>query len=145
MALNIELIRASFAEFKLHTKGDMSYFYDALFKTHPNAAPLFEKVDMEKQKKLLASSLTYVVDHLHETDKLVSYLQKLGVRHQNYGTKPEHLDWIGETLLATLAHVLGAKWTDELKNEWITAYGIVAEHMTIGLLQTKEEDEPIPP
>ncbi len=106
---------------------------------YPASKGLFEKVEMEKQKKLLASSLTFIVDHLHETDKVVNYLQKLGSRHHQYGAKAEHLQWVGEALLGTFAHFLGAKWTEGLKDEWTVAYGIVAEQMTIGLKKETQD------
>ena len=44
----------------------------------------------------------------------------------------EMYDWVGRSLLATLAEVAGEGGTDELSDEWAAAYGGIAGLMKAG-------------
>lgn len=84
---------------------------------------------MEEQKKALAGGLSYIVEHLEESDRLVGYLKGLGVRHMNYGVEDAHYAIVGDCLLETFAHFFGAQWTPELKAQWTEAYGVISSVM----------------
>jgi len=94
---------------------------------------------MESQKKALINSLVFIVDHLDSNDKLVHYLENMGERHVKYGTEAEHYDWVGDSLLSTFAHFFKDAWTKELKHQWTTAYGLIAETMLAGAARAKKD------
>ncbi len=52
-----------------------------------------------------------------------------------------HYPAVGEALLATLRHFSGDAWTDELQENWATAYGVVAGAMS-GAAEKVAESEP---
>jgi hemoglobin-like flavoprotein len=133
MSLNIALLRESFEAIKPHALEVMDHFYGELFSKHPEAKPLFAKVDMSKQKLALANGLSHIVEYLHEEDHLVDYLTKMGARHAQYGTKEVHFTWVGEALLKTFEYYFDEHWTPELKAEWTSALTLVASVMIKGM------------
>ena len=46
-----------------------------------------------------------------------------------YGVKDAHYDTVGEALIWTLGKGLGDSFTDDVKEAWVTAYGILAATM----------------
>ena len=133
MQLNPQTIRRSFDAVKPQAGEVLEHFYHDLFRRHPEAKPLFEGVDMAAQINSLAGSLVFLVDNLEDGEKISSYLYKMGERHFIYGVKEEHLAWVGESLIATLAHFFGAEWTSELEQQWGLVYGVIAGEFKKGL------------
>ncbi len=132
MSLQVELLEKSFDEIKPHADGFVSSFYENLFTANPEAKPLFDTTDMEAQKKKLLSSLVLVVDNLRKPDVLDSALRGLGARHVKYGALPEHYPLVGSALLTTFEQYLQDKWTPEVKQAWVDAYGAISEIMLDG-------------
>lgn len=132
MSLDINMIRSSFEKAKPIAGDVANKFYEFLFQDYPAAKGLFTDVNMAAQKKALINSLVYIVDHLEDGEKLTNYLKKMGSRHVNYGTEPEHYSWVGQSLLKTFAFFFGDEWTPELKSQWTQAYTFIAETMLEG-------------
>ncbi|HEV8549968.1 MAG TPA: globin domain-containing protein [Polyangiaceae bacterium] len=130
MALNVELLRSSFALVVEREPEVTHKFYDVLFSRYPEAKPLFSHRSRQEQERMLRDMLVSIVDHLEDGAWLTSQLRALGSKHQGYGVKPEMYGWVGESLLETLASVAGPEWTPELAAAWKDAYGAVA-----GLMQ----------
>ena len=57
----------------------------------------------------------------------------LGVKHVDYGVNDVMFDWVGESLLATLAEILADEWTPKLAAAWQDAYAAVAGLMLAGM------------
>lgn len=129
MSLNISLIKESFEKAKPIADQVANKFYEFLWGDYPQSKQLFNGVNMEKQKKALINSLVFIVDNIDNGDKVIPYLEKMGVRHINYGTKDEHYSWVGNSLIKTFAHFFGDSWTVELEENWTTAYGLIANTM----------------
>ncbi len=132
MALDTQLIRDSFALVKPVAMEVMTHFYGELFKNFPGVVPLFQHVDLSIQKKALASGLTYIVDNVDNSEKLVPYLKQMGARHVRYGATPEHYPAVGQTLLGTFKYFFKDQWTPKLEAEWTTAYGVIVDVMLAG-------------
>ena len=132
MAINTDLIQASFEKAKPLGQEITKKFYEILFAEYPAAKPLFENVDLEKQEHALLGSLAFVVENITDTEKISDYLGKLGARHVNYNTLPEHYPLVGDSLLKTFAHFFKDEWTEELNNEWEKAYGVITDLMLQG-------------
>ena len=78
---------------------------------------------------MLTGALVAVLDHLEDAPWLQSTLGALGVKHVGYGVTREMYDWVGASLLATLAETAGAKWTPALEAAWSEAYGAIVSLM----------------
>lgn len=133
MSLNVELLKKSFSAIRPHAQEVVSHFYDTLFAKYPQAKPLFEKIDMNRQKLALANGLAHIVDYLEEQDHLVDYLKKMGARHVKYGVKNEHYPWVADALLSTFEYYFDEHWTPELKKAWTDALNVVASVMMDGM------------
>jgi hemoglobin-like flavoprotein len=127
MAVDARALRSSF-DLALQRQPDLTHaFYQELFTRHPAARSLFERSDMAAQEQMLAEALVAVMDHLEDAPWLQSTLAGLGARHAGYGVTNDMYDWVGESLVATLARANGEQWTAGLAVEWQSAYaGIVA-------------------
>jgi hemoglobin-like flavoprotein len=132
MALDVEVLEESFD--LVAPKGDelVKRFYERLFETAPAVQPLFEKVDMERQRQALLNMLLVLRESLHDLEDVVPDLQELGGRHVGYGAQPEHYPVVGSVLLATMAEIGGDAWKPEYTAAWQEAYGVVQEVMLSG-------------
>jgi len=132
MALNVPLLRQSFA-LVLERQPQLTHrFYEILFERYPQARPLFGGNASAKQEKMLAEALVAVMDHLEDASWLKDTLAGLGRKHLTYGVTPEMYGWVGDSLLATLVEVAGDEWNPALASAWIEAYGAISSLMQAG-------------
>jgi len=141
MGISILAIRSSFELIKPIAKDVADRFYQNLFDDFPESRALFAAVDMERQKIALIGSLKTTVNNLDNPDELTHFLLALGERHVRYGAEDIHYDWVGASLLKTFGEFLGNQWTAELRQQWTTIYGVVAEAMKAG---AKNASRPAP-
>ena len=99
-------------------------FYDRLFQVAASTRPLF-KNDMAVQGKALVKMITAALGLLNETTQLVEALQGLAKGHADKGVVSSQYGVVGETLLWTLAKVLGAAFTDDVKTSWLKIYCVM--------------------
>lgn len=135
------MIRDSFELAKPSAEKIADRFYVNLWGDFPLSKPLFEGVDMAKQKSALVSSLVQVVDNLDQPTKLENLLHGLGERHTKYGTEIHHYEWVGVSLLKTFGEFFGDAWTPTLKDQWSQAYQVIADTMKAGARTTKSKAE----
>jgi hemoglobin-like flavoprotein len=129
MALNVSLLRNSFEIVATANPNFITRFYEILFERYPQVRPLFPKDGMARQAKMLTEALVAVLDHLEDAPWLADTLGALGAKHVGYGVTREMYDWVGASLLATLAEVAGPAWTPELQGAWAEAYGAIVSLM----------------
>lgn len=129
MALNVSLLRESFQIVATADPKFITRFYEILFERYPQAKPLFPPNGMAKQAEMLTTALVAVLDHLEDAPWLKDTLGALGAKHVGYGVTHEMYDWVGASLLATLAEVAGPAWTPELQRAWSEAIGAIASLM----------------
>ena len=129
MSLNVNLLRQSFEVVASANPKFVSRFYEVLFERYPQARPLFPQNGMARQAEMLTQALVAVLDHLEDAPWLQETLGALGAKHVGYGVTREMYDWVGASLLATLAEVAGPAWTPELQGAWGEAYGAIVSLM----------------
>lgn len=121
---NIEVIRSAWKHV-LQSELDLPLiFYGKLFDLNPRLRPLFP-ADIRKQSKTLLSHLTYIIESLHDQEKLRMELGVLGERHIAYGVKRSDFETAGEALLFALECVMLEKWTEAEQK----AFGNVVNHL----------------
>lgn len=128
-ALKFDLLEQSFSEVAPRGEEFVVSFYDRLFSMYPETKELFANTDMIDQRKKLLGALVLVVDNLRKPEVLGPALKTLGQRHRQMDVQQKHYPMVGAALLGTLQEFLGPKWTTELKNAWIEAYGAVVAGM----------------
>lgn len=132
MALNVDLLRSSFALVVEREPEVTHRFYDVLFAKYPQVQPLFGRRSRADQERMLRDMLVAIVDHVEDPAWLQNQLAALGSKHVGYGVTAEMYGWIGDALLTTLKEVAGEAWTPAVADTWTHAYGAVA-----GLMQAK--------
>ena len=134
MSLNIELLRQSF-EWVTTVEPELTKrFYDRLFADFPQTRGMFGAGPDagRRQQTMLRDALVAVMEHLDDAPWLSDTLMALGRRHVGYGVTDEMYDWVGASLLGTLADVAGDAWTPELEAAWTDAFGVIASLMKTG-------------
>jgi hemoglobin-like flavoprotein len=124
----IQLIQQSWELVKPISKDAGLLFYEKLFAKAPGIRYLF-KADITEQADKLMIMLNFVVSKLNRLDTIITDVQKLGQRHNQYGAKPEHYEVVGICLIETLRDGLGEHWNEELQQAWLTAFTILKTAM----------------
>jgi serine phosphatase RsbU (regulator of sigma subunit)/hemoglobin-like flavoprotein len=132
MVLDIEEVEQSFAEISPRLDELTMVFYTDLFSTHPELRPLFQNVDLVRQRRKLAAMLTLIVTNLRRMDVLVPALRSLGARHRAYGATDESYTWTEESLLRSLERTAGECWDERTQRAWAGAIGLVTEELRVG-------------
>jgi nitric oxide dioxygenase len=104
-------------------------FYDRLFTLDPSLRALFVGTDMGEQARKLMMAIGMVVGGLTRLDQIIGEVQKLAIRHVDYGVEESHYATVGEALLWTLEAGLKDAFTPETKQAWAEAYGILSGAM----------------
>lgn len=124
----VALVQQSFEKVaKLGVKA-AELFYAELFAIEPSLRGMF-KGNMQEQHTKLLSALALVVRSLHTPEKILAAVQKLGVKHLDYGVQPIHYTYVGNALLRTLKKAFGPEFTPELNDAWVDAFRMLAQIM----------------
>jgi hemoglobin-like flavoprotein len=122
------LVQTTFAKVAPIAEPAAALFYQRLFELDPSLKPLF-KSDMAEQGKKLMQMIGVAVAGLDRPAELLPAVRLLGARHAGYGVKDEHYDTVAAALVWTLEQGLGADFTPEVKNAWVTVYGLLSVTM----------------
>lgn len=96
-------------------------FYGKLFADHPSLRKLFPK-HMESQHRKLVDMMSLIVTHMERPLLIAPAMSSSGQRHQSYGVKPDHYQYVGEAFLWMLEKGLGADWNEEVRDAWQQCY-----------------------
>ena len=124
----IALVRLSWQHVLPIRAAAAEIFYRRLFELDPTLAALF-RGDMTVQGRKLMTMLGTVVTRLDRMGELLPEVQRLGIRHVEYGVADAHYNTVGVALLDTLRAGLGDRLDPETEEAWATAYGTLASVM----------------
>ena len=130
----IKLVQASFAQVRPIAATAAELFYNRLFSLDPTLRPMF-KGDITRQGQMLMSMIGAAVLGLGNLEKLAPVVRDLGARHAGYGVRTEHYATVGAALIWTLEQGLGAQFTDEVREAWTAAYGLLSDVMQLGAME----------
>ncbi|MFE5670447.1 globin domain-containing protein [Agromyces sp. NPDC056523] len=116
------------------------FFYSHLFLSHPELRSMFP-VSMATQRDRLVGALGRIVSSVDELDEVTDFIQQLGRDHRRFEVIAAHYNAVGASLLATLKHFLGERWTTEVASDWAEAYGVIATVM-VQAAEASEESSP---
>ena len=74
-------------------------------------------------------ALTLVVNGLTDLESLLPMVRALGERHAGYGAEAGHYQTVAEALLWTLEQGLGDAFTEDTRQAWAAAYGVLSTTM----------------
>lgn len=127
-AHKIALVQDSFEKVAALGPQAAELFYAELFAIDPSLKGMFPD-DLKEQQKKLISALALMVRSLHTPVKILDAVEKLAVKHLDYGVEPEHYTFVGNALLRTLKKGLGADFTPELCDAWTESFRMLARVM----------------
>lgn len=106
-------------------------FYERLFEIDPGLRSLFKSPQGVPGKRLMQviDTAVFCVD---KPALLNPMLKALGQRHATYGVKVDDYASVATALLWTLDQMLGAAYTDEVRQAWETFYTETTELMLAG-------------
>ena len=121
----IELVQQSFRLIEPIIDDVATLFYERLFEIDPSLRRMFHRSRRE-QARLLAHTLSVVVDGIARPSQLRAAVEALGQRHAGYGARGEHYAIVGEALLWALEKGLKHAFTSEVRDAWMVAYSWLA-------------------
>jgi hemoglobin-like flavoprotein len=103
-------------------------FYQRLFELDPTLQSLFTHDPAEQRRKFtdMLATLVQGLDRLHT---VLPEIHQLGLRHAQYGVKPEHYALAGVALLWAVERTLGQPLSEETRSAWIEAYDLLTTAM----------------
>jgi len=103
-------------------------FYQRLLELDPALQSLFTHDPAEQRRKFtdMLATLIQGLDRLHT---VLPEIHALGLRHAQYGVKPEHYALAGVALLGALEHTLGHRLPEDTRSAWIEAYELLTTAM----------------
>lgn len=124
----IELVQSSWRKVTPIADTAAELFYGKLFSLDPALKPLF-KGDMKAQGRKLMAMISTAVNGLSNLPAIVPAVQDLGKRHAKYGVQDKDYDTVAAALVWTLGQGLGETFTPEVKDAWVSTYGVLAKTM----------------
>lgn len=124
----IQLVQTSYLQIVPVADIAADLFYARLFELDPALRRLFP-TDLREQKKKLMTMLALAVNGLSRLDQLLPALQDLGRRHAAYGVLPAHYNTVAAALLWTIEAGLGAGFTRDVCEAWVSAYMLISSTM----------------
>ncbi|MEC3954567.1 FAD-binding oxidoreductase [Nocardia sp. CDC153] len=126
--MNVEALQSSWRLVERVGDEAVQYFYAHLFLAHPEVRDMFP-IRMTGQREKFFAALGRIVSNVESLAADPEFVAQLGRDHRRFGAVGAHYPAAGASLLATLAHFLGPRWTDELAQTWTGAYYAVADIM----------------
>ena len=78
---------------------------------------------------VLMATLAVAVGGLDNLDAIIPAVRDLGSRHVGYGVEAAHYETVGTALIWTLEQGLGDDFTEQTKEAWVAAYGLLTSVM----------------
>lgn len=122
------LVQESFAKVAPSSGAAAGLCDDRLFDLAPNTRTLFTD-DMTEQKRILMATLQVVVTSLRRRHEIVPAVQALCRRHASYGMADTDDNTVGAALLWTVAQGLGEGFTQDVREAWVAADGLLSTTM----------------
>jgi serine/threonine protein kinase/hemoglobin-like flavoprotein len=123
------LVQSSFDRIGGEASSFARSFYEELFRIYPEAIPMFEHTDMERQRKMLMDTLGLAVRGLDDFGKIENAVRELGARHVDYGVRLKDYKYVGQALIGTLRSFLGDDFTPDAELAWREVYSSLVRTM----------------
>lgn len=104
------------------------YFYQRMFKGHPELQHIFNMSNQRSGKQQLAlfNAIAAYAKHIDNLPALTEAVERIANKHTSLNIRPEHYPIVGENLIGTLRELAGDVFTKEVEEAWTAAYGFLA-------------------
>jgi len=125
----LRALHASFESLTERLPDVVATMYELLFAAHPETRAMFRQRRPDVQARMVADTLTAVLEHFEDPPWLAETLFAMGARHLEYGVQDVMYAWVGDALLAALARHVAADFTPQLERIWRRAYDEICRLM----------------
>lgn len=125
-----DMIKASIPILELLGEILTAKFYEKMISENDSVKPFFNDTNQNslKQPKILAFALLHYAKNIDDISPLINFVNQIVVKHVGLQIQAEHYPIVGNTLLATMANLLGDEIaTPEFLKSWEIAYGNLAQ------------------
>lgn len=123
---DIKLIQDSFG--KVCDTNCWELLYKKLFELDKEIPALF-KGDMKDQQHRIMTMMKIVVEGLNHPEIIIPAIQKMGLRHVEYGVYDKYYLTFKSALIYALEQTLGTDFTPNVKKSWEKFYDLLASTM----------------
>ncbi|MBX7212865.1 MAG: hypothetical protein K1X39_02520 [Thermoflexales bacterium] len=127
-ANQVKLLKETFKTIEPMADETGELLYTKLFEIDPSLRPLF-KGDIKAQGRMVFTAIGLAIAGLDKPEAMNDQVRSLGSRHVNYGVQPRDVNTFGAAFLWALEQTLGPAFTPEVKDAWISAYGVLSVAM----------------
>ncbi|MEG3178835.1 globin domain-containing protein [Sphingomonas sp. RB3P16] len=124
----LKIIRESYCIIRESENLYSDQFYHNLFFQHPFIRALFPD-DIANQCFIFRQTIDVLIAECADFGNIQSNLTDLSIRHIKYGAKIEHYAFVGEALIGTFEHILGDRFTLEVRQAWEGLYAETSKIM----------------
>lgn len=128
---SLAALRARFAPVVAHPAPFAARFYELLFQRARAVRALFPD-DLSEQQSKLGQTLCLLMASLHDRERLIPALRRLGAAHVGYGAQSAHFAVVGEVLLQTLQGISERPLEPATVAAWNEVYAWVTAQMQAG-------------
>ena len=117
-AETIRTVRRSYGRCLIH-EAFLKDFYETFFKSSPKIPPMFAHTDMEKQKRLLADGLNFLLMFAAGNPLANAKMEQLAELHSSRGNQVNpglYPYWVDSLMRA--ARQYDPEWTLEIEKDW---------------------------
>ena len=107
-------------------------FYPLFFARHPEVQELFGEHSVSEREEMVRETFVSALAYLEEEPWLGENLEAMGKSHEEYGVEGHMYDGFIEAMLDTLEEVVGADWSQELREAWFEVLTGLASTMRRG-------------
>ena len=103
-------------------------FYQLMFSGNPEVKAYFNQAHQTgTQQRALAGSICAYAANIDNLGALGDAVELITQKHCSLMIQPEHYPIVGKHLLVAIKDVLGEAVTDEVRDAWAEAYGVLAQ------------------
>lgn len=124
----LQLAHRSFVVLMPDLDRAVSAFYARLFELDPSLRPMFP-AEIHLQQLKFGQMLDTLLGDPERFEALIPAVQRMGVRHMEYGVTDEHYTTVAGALLHALEQTLGSHFTEEVREAWAAVYTQLAKVM----------------
>jgi nitric oxide dioxygenase len=125
----IDIVKSTVPILKEHGETITATFYRNVIAANPALKNYFSVRNQVNgaQPSALARSVLAYATYIDDLPRLKGAVERIAQKHASLFILPEHYPIVGEYLVAAFGEVLGDGLTEEIKEAWVAAYGVLAD------------------
>ncbi|KAL6872534.1 flavohemoglobin [Trichoderma longibrachiatum] len=125
----IAIIKSTVPIIREHGTTVTTTFYANMLAAHPELKNYFSLRNQQTgaQQAALANSVLAAATYIDNLPVIAGAVERIAQKHASLFIQPEHYPIVGKYLIGAFEQILGDAFTPEIKEAWVTAYGILAD------------------